>query len=436
MTRLTKMLAASCVGLSLLCELALAQDLVVSNARIFTGAGQTIERGSIVVDDGRVVSVSASDAPAGSGVRIDARGMTVLPGFIDTHRHLLTAAGAEPEVELARFTEEEVAPMLEALLEMGFTTIASMTDPARQILDLRARLALGDLRGPRLFVVGKGFTAPGGWPTQLCNGVARCLAAGVVATASPEEAAAEVAKLAAAGVNGIKLTYDEVVSPGHTIDDRVVAAITADASRHGFTVYAHITATDEPAMRLVDLGVRAFVHPMPLRSPASAGAAARLRVLGIPVATTIGLFTAEAAALNDNPHGPRNQAIIADWASALKHLGDSGVTLAFGTDSATLFCVGCDAPPAATLKATERAIGEARIEIRTVASLLSNAKALEALTRNAAIFLGKDAELGTLEPGKLGDLVIVDGDPLADIGALERVKAVVQAGKLVVDRRN
>jgi imidazolonepropionase-like amidohydrolase len=281
MLRVLAVLAAgACVAASLEAELVFAQDLVVENARIFTGTGQTIDRGAIVVADGRILSVSAGEAPKGGGVRLDARGMTVLPGFIDTHRHLLQTAGAEPEAELARFTEEHVAPMLEALLAMGFTTIFSTSDPVPHILELRARLARGELRGPRLFAVGKGFTAPRGWPTQLCNGVASCLAAGMVATASPEEAAAAVTQHAAAGVDGIKVTYDDVVSPGNVIDDRVVAAVTAEARRHGLTVYAHITATHEPAMRLVDLGVRAFVHPMPLRSPASTGGAARLRELG------------------------------------------------------------------------------------------------------------------------------------------------------------
>jgi enamidase len=437
MLRILAVLAAgACVAATAEVEPVFAQDLVVENARILTGTGQTIDRGAIVVGAGRIVSVSAGEAPEGSSVRLDARGMTVLPGFIDTHRHLLQTAGAEPEAELARFTEEHVAPMLEALLEMGFTTIFSTSDPVPHILELRARLARGELRGPRLFAVGKGFTAPGGWPTQLCNGVASCLAAGMVATASPEEAAAEVAQLAAAGVDGIKVTYDNVVSPDNLIDDGVVAAITAEARRHGLTVYAHITANHEPALRLVDLGVRAFVHPMPLRTPASAGGAARLRELGIPVATTTGMFSAAAAALNGIPHGERNKLIALNYGDAIKHLAESGVMLAFGTDSATLMCVGCDAPPTATLSATARAVGEARIELRTVASLLSNAQELEALTRNAAIFIGKGTELGTLESGKIADLVIIDGDPLADIAALENVKVVVQAGSLAVDRRD
>jgi imidazolonepropionase-like amidohydrolase len=435
MKGLVKVGAGGCIGFSLLCELALGQDLVVTNARIVTGTGETIDRGSIVVADGHIVSVSAGEAAAAVGTRLDALGMTVLPGLIDTHRHILQTAGAESDTEFRRFTEEDVASMLEALLERGFTTIFSMSDPVPHILELRARLERGELRGPRLFAVGSGFTAPNDWPTQLCRGVSECLAAGMVATASPEEAAARVADLAALGVDGIKITYDNLLSPDSVIDDSVVAAVVSEARRHNLTVYAHITASDEPAMLLVDLGVRAFVHPMTLRSPASAGGAARLRELGIPVATTIGMFTADSAALNGNSYSERNRAIFSNWSEAVAYLAEAGVTIAFGTDSVTLMCVGCDGLPTATLTASERAVGEAMIEVRTIASLLSNAAAVEALTRNAAVFIGKGDDLGTLEAGKVADIVIVDGDPMTDIGALERIKAVIQAGQLVVDRR-
>jgi enamidase len=325
--------------------------------------------------------------------------------------------------------------MLETLLEMGFTTIFSTGDPVPQILELRERIERGELRAPRLFSVGVVFTAPTGWPTQICRGLPGCLARNVVQTASPEEAAARVAELAAAGVDGIKVVYDTVVAPNARIDDRVVVAIAAEASRHGLTVFAHITTMDEPAMRLLDSGVRAFVHPMPLRSPASVGGAERMRALGIPVATTIGPFSAETAALNGIAYSERNRAIFANFSGAVAHLAEAGVTLAFGTDSATAACVGCDAAPTVTLTASQRARAEAMIEARAVAALLSNDGAVEALTRDAAIFIGKGDELGTIEPGKVADLVIVDGDPLADIGALENVRAVVKGGRVVVDRR-
>jgi imidazolonepropionase-like amidohydrolase len=428
-------LAAACAALTVLCEPAFAQDLVVTNARIITGTDQTIDRGSVVVGGGRIVAVAPGDAAVAAGMRVDARGMTVLPGLIDTHRHIMQSHAVETDAELARYVDDVVVDMLETLLEMGFTTVFSTGDPVPQILDLRARLERGEVRGPRLYSLGKVFTAPNGWPTQLCGGLAGCLARNMVATASPEEAARAVAGLAEAGVDGIKVTYDNLVSPGNQIDDRVVAAIAAEARRHDLTVYVHITTMDEPALKLVDLGVRAFVHPMSMRLPKSAGGAARLRELEIPVATTIGPFSAETAVFNGIPYSARNQAVFANWRSAIRHLADEGVVLAFGTDSATEMCVGCDAAPTVTPSASERARAEAMIEVRSVASVLSNAAALEALTRNAAIFIGKGDELGTLEPDKIADLVIVDGDPLADIGALEKVKTVVKAGRVVVDRR-
>ena len=74
-------------------------------------------------------------------------------------------------------------------------------------------------------------------------------------------------------------------------------------------------------------------------------------------------------------------------------------------------------------------------EARTLATLLSNAATIDALTRGAAIFLGRDSELGTLERGKIADLVILDGDPLTDIDALANVSQVVKAGRVVVAHR-
>ena len=168
--------------------------MLIKVGRLIDGRADAARSGMGILVTGRRITavgpVAEVQAKARGAQVIDLSKMTVLPGFIDTHRHLLTTAGAEPEAELARFTEEDVVPMLEALLEMGFTTIFSTGDPVPNILDVRARLRRGELRGPRLFAVGKGFTAPGDWPTQLCGGVASCIGAGMVATASPEEAAA------------------------------------------------------------------------------------------------------------------------------------------------------------------------------------------------------------------------------------------------------
>ena len=99
-------------------------------------------------------------------------------------------------------------------------------------------------------------------------------------------------------------------------------------------------------------------------------------------------------------------------------LWDGGVIVAFGTDN----------PPA---------LGRSALleEARLLNQVLSNEEVLQALTLNAARFLDMGDELGSLEQGKHADIVVLDGDPLADIGVLDKVKLVIKAGEIVVDNR-
>jgi imidazolonepropionase-like amidohydrolase len=102
----------------------------------------------------------------------------------------------------------------------------------------------------------------------------------------------------------------------------------------------------------------------------------------------------------------------------VRQLWDAGVIVAFGTDTASL-------RPAAAIAH----------EIRTLSEVLSEEEIITALTRNAAQFLGLGDDIGTLEPDKFADIVIVDGDPLTDISVLANVAVVIQRGKVVVDNR-
>ena len=89
-------------------NLAAAQDLGISNGRILDGTGGSIEQGSIVVRDGRIVSVSAGDPEVQGVLEIDAQGMTVMPGLIDTHCHLLTGSGATNDEELDDWIRDQL----------------------------------------------------------------------------------------------------------------------------------------------------------------------------------------------------------------------------------------------------------------------------------------------------------------------------------------
>ena len=126
-----------------------AQNLVVTNARIIDGTGRVIDRGSVVVQDGRIVSVAAGAVARVRGARvIDASGRTVVPGFIDAHRHVIRG-------DAAPWLASEAPARMQEFLESGFTTVVSAGDPPEAILELRRRLQAGEVRGPRVFAAGR-----------------------------------------------------------------------------------------------------------------------------------------------------------------------------------------------------------------------------------------------------------------------------------------
>ena len=118
-----------------------AQNLVITNARIIVGNGQVIERGGILVRDGRIAAVVSGAAPAGPpGTQtIDASGFTVMPGFIDDHRHLV---GRADNFFAARANKE----MME-LLESGVTTVQAGGDPFPTIVQLKQKIEHGEIKG-------------------------------------------------------------------------------------------------------------------------------------------------------------------------------------------------------------------------------------------------------------------------------------------------
>ncbi|NOT45355.1 MAG: amidohydrolase family protein, partial [Acidobacteria bacterium] len=126
-----------------------AEGVVLTNARVLDGNGGVIDQGSVVVRDGRIVSVTqgAADVPAGALV-IDVQGRTVMPSYIDAHRHIIQG---DPDQWLADRAEASMQEFIAA----GFTTLVSAGDAEGQILELRRRTAEGDLQGPRIIAAGR-----------------------------------------------------------------------------------------------------------------------------------------------------------------------------------------------------------------------------------------------------------------------------------------
>src|SRR5580765_392711 len=141
-----------------------AQDVTITNAHIVVANGTVIERGSIVVRGGKIVSVAAGAPAATVGKVIDARGMSAMPGFIDAHRHINTGPNEKAQMQ--------------AQLEAGYTTILSGGGPAAGNITLRDHIESGQINGPRI----------------IPSGALRLNAH------TPESARAEIRKMAAMGI--------------------------------------------------------------------------------------------------------------------------------------------------------------------------------------------------------------------------------------------
>jgi imidazolonepropionase-like amidohydrolase len=151
MKRTMKALSLTMAASPALASGAAAQSLVISNVRIIVGPGQTIEKGAVVITNGRISAVNAGAAPAPpAGVKvIDARGMTLIAGFIDAHRHIIQAGGRGTEA-VAKWMTDVAPTRMRELLESGVTTVQSGGDANPGILELKKKIESGEIKGPRI----------------------------------------------------------------------------------------------------------------------------------------------------------------------------------------------------------------------------------------------------------------------------------------------
>jgi imidazolonepropionase-like amidohydrolase len=230
-----RLLAIICF--TLLSSLSLgAQDLVITNARIIDGnGGAPIARGTVVVRNGRIESVAAG-ATAAPGLKvIDAKGMTVMPALVDAHRHIIQG---NPD----QWLKDQAAKKMQEFLDAGFTTILSAGDALNPILELRRRLASGELAGPQLIAAGR-----------------------VETTVMPEQARAGVQTVKNAGVDVIKTRFElapdfvERTPEGKAAIKATLAAIVDEAKKVGLPVIIHASTVPD-MMASVEAHVDRLVH--------------------------------------------------------------------------------------------------------------------------------------------------------------------------------
>jgi imidazolonepropionase-like amidohydrolase len=370
----------------------LAQDLVITNARILDAATD-MARGSILIEDGRIVTVTAGAVDARGKPTLDAGGRTVLPGYIDAHRHIINGNADQ------WFREQSVARMQE-FLEAGFTTLMSGGGPMPGILELKRRIDSGELKGPRIITSGR--ADPATFKTA-------------------EEARAAVRALAAAGVEIVKAS----VTPA---EKDMLAAIVDEARKHDLDVMVH--AVTAPAMvAAIEAGAAKLVHT-PHDSFLTNEQAQLVADAGIENLSTVGFAVPLFGVFNqDNvptfrDGSPWPSGILGTGSNAAgekpvnaRTLWDNGVVYGFGTDTNYLPIDGLNH------------------ELKALNLMFSPRDIVKLMGPNTAAFVEMSDDLGAIAPGKIADLTIVDGDPLELVFNLLSVAVVVQGGNVVVDRR-
>ncbi|HTK29010.1 MAG TPA: amidohydrolase family protein, partial [Vicinamibacterales bacterium] len=379
--------------------------------------------------------------PAGATV-VDTSGRTMLPGLIETHAHLIVlghgsydtwfpwiAAHGGPRM-LARVMEISARQLLMA----GVTTALDLGGPLAESLAMRERIRKGEVPGPRLFVAGS-------WLARLTGpaaGGAMQAGFGGLNISTSEEAGRETERLAKAGVDEIK------AHAGLTFDD--YKAIVSAAHAHGLKVYAHVYAETD-VRHALDAGVDVLQHvgSAGTAPPYSKALITDIVNAGRPVVVTAAhrswIYPDTAAfpeRLQDpslkQAFGPEiydevERSLASWWAlpyfqrtdremlyrdEGVRQFIESGAVMGMGTDSGT--------PMNFHSEALWR-------EIKVHVDLgMTPSRAIAAATRVNAQIIGKAGELGTIEPGKLADVIVVDGNPLFDILALSRVETVVKGG--------
>jgi imidazolonepropionase-like amidohydrolase len=396
--------------------------IVLTNARLFDGTGSPVREGaSVTISDGRVESIadSSTEIPATVST-VDLGGRFLMPGLIDCHTHLTISAApklAEGEEPLhPGVVGHLVGADLRQALSMGITTIREVGAFGDTVFEVRQAMRYGAFRGPRLLVSGRLVSASSA-QARLFDGMYReADGPDEMRRAAREQirAGADFVKLMTTGARSVEW---ENPSPAQVTREEV-AAVVDEVHRLGYKVAAHCEGLEGTRLA-VEEGVDTIEHGFHLhREPELLARLAERRGVLVPTLS----FLHDVA-------GRKSE----QWTPHLVERGMHNVeeahrTLAAAVEMGVPIAMGYDSFP-------ER-LAASELGLMVEAGMTTGA-ALVSATAIGAFALGLDDLIGTIEPGKLADLLVIDGDPLSDIGTLldpDRIHLVMQSGEPVAGK--
>jgi len=360
--------------------------LVLTGGRLIDGRGNPpVVDAAVIVRGGRIAYAGPADSieiPTGARV-IDVGGRTILPGLINAHVHRGTSV-----------------PILRAWAHAGVTTVRDLGVNPESLFTFREQNALGPAEA-RLVAAGPLLTVPGGYPiVPFGSGSA-------LALTSLADTRAQAERLLDGGVDLLKLALETGTIFGRRIPVMSLAQaslLVRIAHGRGTVASAHITSVVDLDLAL-DAGVDDLAH-MAVDAPVPADVLQRIVAQDVVWVPTLELWSCTA--------GWQREMAVAN----LDRFVRAGGRVALGTDYEGYTC--------------RWDLGLPATEIGLMAQAgMSPMQILVAATREAARVCNLGQDLGTLEKGKIADLIVVDGDPLASLDTLRDVVLVLRDGVVI-----
>lgn len=406
--------------------------ILFTGGRVLDPVAGSLGAQEVLVDGGRIIALGTG-LPRDEGTQVvDLQGRTLMPGLIDCHVHV-TAESLDLWSNVTAPTSLSAlrsARVMEQTLQRGFTTLR---DLGGADLGLVRGVEEGLVAGPRLVICGKGLTTTGGHadlrgrtdgrPDMMSDrlGSMGMVVDGVdnIRTACRVmiKEGAKFIKVMANG--GVSSPNDPIHSIQYSRDE--ILAMVEEAENAGLYVAAHVY-TDRSIRRCVELGVHSLEH-CNLIEPETAELAAARGCIAVPTLVAYDALAIEGQALGLGPAEFAKIEIVRQGGlRSLAVMRDAGLRMAFGSD---------------LLGALRSYHG---MEFELLAKVLTPAEIIRSATLIGAELCGLADEIGTIEPGKAADLIVVDGNPLEDILSLggdgARMPAIMARGRFVKNQLN
>ncbi len=410
------------------------QLIVLKAARLFDGKSNALSQNAVVIVQGDKIVDAGSNLPIPSGAQvIDLGDATLAPGFMDAHTHLTADfSGNYNERRLQQLdlnvSEQAIraTAFARATVEAGFTTVRDMGSrfvASHEFVDVALRNSInkGVIVGPRMLIATKGIGATGGHfdPTggfrdflfgrepDYTDGIAN----------SPDEIrktvrfevknGADVIKAAVSG--GVLSLGDEVDTPQLTPAEMTALVDESHRLRKRVAVHCH---GDQAAREAIEAGVDSIEHGSFMKPETLT----MMKKKGTFLTPTLMASEWIMSKLDNYPPALQAKAKAATAARSemFRNAVKMGIKISFGTDAAVY------------------PHGQNAKEFKLMVDLgMSAIDALKSATSNDAELLGIGQKVGTLEKGKLADVIAMPGDPTSDITATERVYFVMKEGKII-----